>query len=102
GGVEMGGDNETKMLEVVAGMADQHEIVARHDAAQAQSELGAADPAAQRDDQATPCHAHRNTSSSAGRIREAPGAAGCDHVSPRTSTAGRPSSAWPTPGGAAL
>src|SRR5215510_7920942 len=94
-GVEIGGDGEAEMLEVVAGIGDHHEIAARHDAAEPQRELGAADAAAQRDDEALSRiadGAHRNKSSSAARISAAAGAGGPDQVSPRTSTIGRASS----------
>src|SRR5262245_52305856 len=98
------------MLEVVAGIGDHHEIGAGHDAAQPQRELGAADAAAQRDDESLgrislgrmAGGAHRNKSSSAERISAAAGEGGPDQLRPRTSTIGRASSACPMTSDAAL
>src|SRR5262249_39635093 len=93
------------MLEVVAGIGDHHEVGARHDTAQPERELGAADAAAQRDDEGfarIAGGAHRNRSSSAERISAAADDGVPDQVSPRTSTIGRPSSACPMMSDAAL
>src|SRR6266478_2417900 len=96
------------MLEVVAGVADHHEIGRGHDTAQAQSELGAADAAGQGDDQTLvglslgSGAAHRNKSSSAARISAAAGASGTSQVSPRTRMTGRASSDCPINSEAAL
>src|SRR5262249_34089788 len=100
-GVEIGRYGEPEMLEVVAGIDHGHEVCARHDAAEPQSELGAANAAAQRDDSPA-CGAHRNKSSSAGRSRVAAGDGGSDQDSPCTSTIGLPSSACPMTSEAAL
>src|SRR5712691_13352021 len=86
------------MLEVVAGIGHHHEIGCRHDTAQSQHQLGAADSAGQRDDEtlvATSGGAHRNKSSSGGRINVAAGDAGSVQARPRTSTTGCASSACP-------
>src|SRR5262245_56249633 len=93
------------MLEVIARIGDHHEIGARHDAAEAQHELGAADAAAQCDDHAlgrVAGGAHWNKSSSAERISAAADEGGPDQDTPRTSTIGRASSACPMLSDAAL
>src|SRR4029453_6905303 len=91
------------MLEIVAGIGDHYEICARHDAAQPQGELGATDATAQRNNETAICGgAHRNRSSSAGRIKAAPGKGDPDHGTPRTSTIGLASSACPITSDAAL
>ena len=45
-GVEIGRNGEPEMLEVVAGIGNHHQVVARHNAAEPENELSAADPAA--------------------------------------------------------
>ena len=57
------------MLEIVAGVDDDEQVLGRHDARQAQGELGAPYPAGQGDD-------HWNRSSSGGRTRSATGTFG--------------------------
>ena len=90
----IGRDMQAEMLEVVAGIGDDDQIVAAAAiAAQAERELGAADAAGQCD--ASRSRAHRNRSSSGGRIRLAAVDAGADQRKPRTRTTGGASSAWP-------
>ena len=94
-GVEIGRDGEPKMLEIIAGIDDHHEIAAE-EAAEPESELGAADPAAQRNDAAfarIAGPAHRNKSSSGGRSSVAAGAGASAHARPRKCTIGLASSA---------
>src|ERR1700736_6766952 len=96
--VEIGRDREIEMLEVVPGVGDDDQPLGRHDAAQAERELGAADPAGERHDGAlwiAPDPPHRNRSSSGGRTSECPALAGAVQARPRTSTTGTPSAAWP-------
>src|SRR5205823_2379629 len=98
-------DGEAEMLEVVAGIGDHQEVGAGHDAAQPERELGAANAAAQRDDEGfarIAGGAHRNKSSSAERISAAAGDGAPDQARPRTSTVGRPSSPCPMMSDAAL
>ena len=48
--VDIGRDGQAEMLEIVAGVGDDQQIVRRQHAAQAQRQLGAADAAGQRND----------------------------------------------------
>src|ERR1043166_1174800 len=96
--VEIGRNSEPKMLEVVARVGDDNQPLRRHDAAQAQRKLGAADPAGKRHHGAIGIARdppHRNKSSSGGRTSVRPALAGAFHARPRTSTTGIPSAAWP-------
>src|SRR6516225_5693213 len=77
------------MLEIVAGIGDHGQRSVRQHAIEAERQLGAADPARQRE------HAHRKRSCSAGRTRAAAGWSGADQARPRTSTIGIASSACP-------
>src|SRR5262249_31073966 len=86
--VEVGRDRKPEMLEIVAGVGDDDQLLRRQDPAQAERELGATDPTGER-------HDHRNKSSSGGRTSVCPALAGALHSSPRTSTTGSPSAAWP-------
>src|SRR5262249_57444433 len=91
--------------EVVAVIGDHEGVGGGQDGAQPERELGAADAAAQRDDEGLARiagGAHRNRSSSAERISAAAGDGAPDQLSPRTSTIGRPSSACPMMSDAAL
>src|SRR5208282_3112510 len=91
-------DREPEMLEIVAGIGDDGQRSGRQDAIEPECELGAADPARQRE------HAHRKRSCSAGRTKAAAGTSGADQVRPRTSTIGIASSACPikSPAAAAI
>src|SRR5437660_530030 len=95
--VEVGRDRKAETLEVVAGIGDDDQPLRRHDPAQAERELGAADPAGERHDRAVFAHdpPHRNKSSSGGRTSECPALAGAVQAKPRTNTTGTPSAAWP-------
>ncbi len=44
-GIDIGRNRQAEMLEIVAGVDDDQQVLGRHDARQAQSELGAADAA---------------------------------------------------------
>ena len=88
-GVYIGRDTKTEMLEIVAGVADDKQLVGRQHATEAERQLGAPDTAGQCD------HGHRNRSSSGGRTNSAAGAIGADQSRPRTSTTGCASAAWP-------
>ena len=104
-GVEIGRNRQAQMLEVVAGIGHHHEIGARHDPAQPERKLGAADAAGQRDDEALAGvrdGVHRNKSSSGARISVAAGVGGPDQARPCTSTTGCASSDCPISGDAAL
>jgi hypothetical protein len=48
--VDIGRDTQPKMLEIVAGVGDHEQFVGRQQAAQAERQFGAADPAGQRHD----------------------------------------------------
>src|SRR6478672_4404525 len=82
------------MLEIVTGIGDHRERSGRQDTIEAERQLGPADPARQRQHEAFGL-AHRKRSCSAGRTRTAAGWFGADQASPRTSTIGIASSAWP-------
>src|SRR5713101_7803877 len=86
------------MLEIIAGIGDHGQRPERQYAVEAERQLGAADPARQRE------HAHRKRSCSAGRISAAAESSGADQLRPRTSTIGTASSAWPinSPAAAAI
>src|SRR5947209_8969906 len=96
--VDIGRNREAEMLEIVAGIGDDGQLSRGQNAIETEGQLGAADPARQRQ------HAHRKRSCSAGRIKAAPGASGADQRSPRTSTIGTASSACPinSPAAAAI
>ena len=64
------------MLEIVAGIGDDGQRSRRQNAVEAERQLGAADPARQRQ------HAHRKRSCSAGRIKAAAGTSGADQREP--------------------
>ncbi len=49
-GVDIGRDRHPEMLEIVAGVDDDQQVFGRHDARQAERELGAADPAGEGND----------------------------------------------------
>src|SRR5205823_14146646 len=87
--VDIRRNREAEMLEIVAGVGDDGQLSRRQNAVEAEGQLGAADSPRQRQD------AHRKRSCSAGRIRAAAGTSGADQRSPRTSTIGTASSAWP-------
>src|SRR6516165_2935815 len=82
------------MLEIIAGVDDDGEISGLHNAGKSERQLGAPDAAAERDNAAS-FSAHLNRSSSGERIRETAGDDSPCHGRPRTSTAGRASSACP-------
>src|SRR5271155_3007594 len=85
--VDIRRNREPEMLEIVAGVGDDGQLSRWQNTVQAEGQLGAADPARQRQ------HAHRKRSCSAGRIKAAAGISGADQPSPRTSTIGTASSA---------
>src|SRR5207253_636764 len=93
-GVEIGRDPEAEMLEIIAGIGDDGQRIGRQDAVEAERQLGAADPARQRE-HGTVRAAHRNRSCSGGRTIAAAGASGADQLRPRTRTIGVASAAWP-------
>src|SRR5207302_7695792 len=90
--VDIGRDAQSKMLEIVAGVGDDEQLVGWQDEAQTEGQFGAADPAGQ-------CHhksfVHRNMSSAAGRTSSDAPLSGPRHVRPRTTTMGWPSAPCP-------
>ncbi len=74
-GVEIGRDREPQVLEIVAGIGDDGQSPRRQNAVEAERQLGAADPARQRQHKTLLC-AHRNRSCSAGRTKAAAGGSG--------------------------
>src|SRR4029453_11624752 len=90
--VDIGRDAQSKMLEIVSGVGDHEQFVARQDEAQTERQFRTADPAGQRHDQS---FAHRNMSSAGGRTSSDAALSGPRHVRPRTITTGWPSAPCP-------
>src|ERR1700722_8435546 len=90
--VGVGRDMQAEMLEIIADIGDDDEILRLRDPAQAQRELGAADAAGERDHKIP---THRNRSSFEGRMRLAAVDSGADQRKPRMRTTGAASSACP-------
>src|SRR5271168_4386777 len=90
--VRVGRDMQAEMLEIIADVGDDKQIVRLQDPAQAERELGPPDAPGQRDHQIP---THRNRSSFGERTMLAAVDAGADQRKPRIRTTGDASSAWP-------
>src|SRR3954469_22972252 len=95
--IQIGRDRQSKMLEVVSRVHDNHELVSGENVVEAKRELRASDAATKRDDVTISVllRAHRKRSLSRTRIKSDAGPCGSAHCKPRTRTTGWPSSAWP-------
>src|SRR5215472_4038907 len=87
--VYIGRNREPEMLEIIPCVGDDGQRTRRQGTVKAERQLSAADPTRQSE------HAHRKRSCSAGRISAAAATSGADQRSPRISTIGTASSAWP-------
>src|SRR5580692_508218 len=83
---------QAEMLEIIANIGDDEQVVRLDDPAEAQRELGATDAAGERHHKIP---THRNRSSFEGRMRVAAVDSGADQRKPRMRTTGDASSAWP-------
>src|SRR3954454_20919127 len=91
-GVDVGRDVQSEVIEVISGIHD-HRYAGAKSPLQPERQFGAADTATQSNDFGTATHRKRSLARS--RIKTEAGRAGALKSRPFTSTAGRPSAAWP-------